>query len=174
MRKKVEKYEYIRIADIYIKAACNADHIACLIDILKYENILVTITSAEKQSFPFRKLEHNEAKYKITKEYMITHENISYVDVVLIASPNCLKKLLNDIFECNIEMITLLNINEACLWEECFEYIKEKKCTGRDMIKAKLSDVFFTAGIYECGIGITLNKTVYNVRQIAAQVKELF
>lgn len=167
MKIKVEKYIYLKTADIIVyKIDCNAEDIVKLIEILGLDNVVTVISPIKKGSLLFNKIETLGMKCKA-----FSIKKSSDLDVVLLSQAKELKELLNDVFESDVEIISVIATDDTNVWTE---YSSITKYSGRDLLRDRLSDVFFTAITDEHMISITLNKAVYDAKQIAAKIKALF
>ncbi|MDF2536097.1 MAG: hypothetical protein K0R18_2259 [Bacillales bacterium] len=168
---KTEKYKnwLNKTVDIYInKFEGNAENLKTLINILKFDNILLIIDFLDKEHVVFQKFEELDLKFTTS----FSTKNSPYVEALVMVPNNVICNILEEIVNCDPEVIFFFNIKNMDDWERYLYHIGLFK--GNKLLKQKLTDVCVCVAFDEKETTISLNSKVYDVAEICTKLREHF
>jgi len=167
MRARIEKYIYIRTADVYIhNFECTYENVGVIFDIFAINQAIMLIGVRGNESSFFDKIEKLKLKYKLNCEKISS-------DVMAITIHSNLKSgnFFRDILEYGIEGVMIYFISNDKVHENFLGYSRYKE---RKLIKEGLADACVGIAFDEEIVSVFFRKEIYNVKQIVSKIKEIF
>ena len=166
MEIKVEKYIYKKMSDIFIKRInFTQENIFKILEIFSLKNVVVEIGDVQKSDVLFEKIKRFNLKYKTSNE-----NATPYFDIVLMASIEQIKELIDCILDTESEAFAITNVSDENQWEQ---YLYNK-IPIRKLIKQGKVDINISVAIHESSIGISFSNEAYDAKQIASKIKKSF
>ena len=165
-KAKIYKFKYQAITDLFIQRVdCTEINIIQLINLFKFENVVVGIDDVNKNDPLFLTMDQHNFKYTTSFD-----DGSLYTDVILLTNIYNLEIIIHRIFESEIESFFITNIANQSQWEQ-FLY---NRTPVRKLIKNEILDFHIGVIVNEAQIEISFNNNKYDFLNVVQEVKKIF
>lgn len=161
---KVEKYVYIKMADVIFTIDCTEKNILKTLDLLPLKDVVVEIGDVKTDDVLFEKIKQLNLEHTTSLE-----GKSSYFGIVFVTSIEQFKELVKYIFESDSESFAITSIDDKI---QCEQYLYNK-VPIRKLIKQGKVDVNISVAIQESTVSISLSKEAYNTSKLSQKSKEI-
>ena len=165
MRAKVSKFIWNDIVDISVsRLDCSEVNILKILDIFKYENVILEIGDVERDSLLFNKIKTLSINYAT-----LLPDDSSYTYVILMVNASNFIELLHYIFATDCESFLIETVGKYIKWDQ-YLYNRIGK---HGLIKCKFVKLHMVVVINESQIDIAFHKDIYDAKQVVLKIKEV-